>query len=97
MHAVDAAGCPLVVVLDGRQERDSPGWTAFALIDDRKETIKADREGHERRWAAWLYWGNLLQFLDAGSGEGGQLALTDLDAFDPSAARGGRRPAGRLL
>ncbi|MEV4380809.1 DEAD/DEAH box helicase [Streptosporangium sp. NPDC049644] len=95
MHAVDAAGCPLVVVLDGR---DGYRWTAFALIDDRKETIKADREGHERRWAAWLYWGNLLQFLDAGSGEGGQLALTDLDAFDPSllAVAGGEGTASTL-
>ncbi|MER5418210.1 DEAD/DEAH box helicase [Streptosporangium roseum] len=81
MRAVDAAGCPLAVVLD---PRDGYAWTAFALIDDRNETIKADRESHEKRWAGWLYWGNLLQFLDTGPGDGGQLALTDLDAFDPS-------------
>ena len=34
------------------------------MIDDRRATIVADEQAHERRWAAWLYWGNLIQFLD---------------------------------
>ncbi|SNS08385.1 protein of unknown function [Streptosporangium subroseum] len=81
IRAVDTAGCPLAVVLDPRA---GYAWTAFAMIDDTNKTITADEESHKRRWAAWLYWGNLLQFLDAGPGDGGQLTLTDLDAFDPS-------------
>ncbi|GGK65751.1 helicase [Planomonospora parontospora subsp. parontospora] len=77
----DLAGCPVTVVLDQRHEK--PAWSAFTVVDDRNETITADEETHRRRWAAWLYWGNLLQFLDAGSGDGGQFARTDLDLFDP--------------
>ncbi|MCT9934557.1 DEAD/DEAH box helicase [Planotetraspora sp. A-T 1434] len=84
----DASGCPLTIVLDQRSE---PVWSAFTVIDDRNETIRTDEETHKRRWAAWLYWGNLLQFLDFGSGDSGQLTLTRLDLFDPSqlAAAGG--------
>jgi hypothetical protein len=86
--AADAVGSPLTVVLDQRADL---AWSAFTLIDDRDETILADEETHRRRWAAWLYWGNLLQFLDAGAGDSGQFALTELDLFDPSqlAAAGG--------
>ncbi|WP_248965309.1 DEAD/DEAH box helicase [Sphaerisporangium perillae] len=87
--AADTVGCPLTVVLDQRADR---AWSAFTLIDDRIDTILADEETHRRRWAAWLYWGNLLQFLDAGAGDSGQFALTGLDEFDPSqlaAADGG--------
>ncbi|GAB2445551.1 DEAD/DEAH box helicase [Streptosporangium sandarakinum] len=80
-RAVDHSGCPVAVVADSR---GGLVVTAFAVIDDTDETIRADEEGHRRRWAAWLHWGNVLQFLDAGGGDGGQLALSDLDAFDPS-------------
>ncbi|WP_055482043.1 DEAD/DEAH box helicase [Sphaerimonospora mesophila] len=85
---VDLDGAPLTVVLDRRAE---PAWSAFTVVDDRAGTITGDEETHRRRWAAWLYWGNLLQFLDAGAGDGGQLALTGLDLFDPNllAAAGG--------
>ncbi|GAA0963007.1 DEAD/DEAH box helicase [Actinocorallia libanotica] len=77
----DAYGCPLVVVVD---QRSDISFSAFALIDDRAETVAADEPSHKQRWAAWLYWGNLLQFLGHGSGDGVQLALTRLDEFDPS-------------
>ncbi|MET9244941.1 DEAD/DEAH box helicase [Nonomuraea sp. NPDC003709] len=80
---------PLTIVFDQRSAE--PVWSAFIVIDDRNETINADEAGHRDRWAKWLYWGNLLQFLDAGRGDSGQLAFTDLDAFDPAqvAAAGG--------
>ncbi|MEU6034691.1 DEAD/DEAH box helicase [Actinomadura sp. NPDC047616] len=75
----DRAGCPLTVVLNARTST----WTAFTMIDDRARTVAGD-PGHKRRWKAWLYWGNLLQFLSFGAGDGGQLAFTDLDGFDPA-------------
>lgn len=86
--AADITGCPVTVVVDRRGE---PVWSAFTVADDRDAVIRADEETHRRRWAAWLYWGNLVQFLDAGGGDSGQLATSELDAFDPSllAAAGG--------
>jgi serine/threonine protein kinase len=45
-------------------------WSALAVIDDRLATIQADEQAHQRRWGAWLYWGNLLQFLGAAGGPG---------------------------
>ncbi|MEV5840005.1 hypothetical protein [Nocardia sp. NPDC052112] len=83
--AAIAAG-PLTIVLDQRSE---PAWSAFTVIDDRAETIEA--EAHKERWANWLYWGNLLQFLDFGGGDSAQLALSTLDEFDAGqlAAAGG--------
>ncbi|MFJ1894270.1 hypothetical protein [Streptomyces sp. NPDC088170] len=32
---------------------------------------------------AWLYWTNLLQFLNEGEGDGVQLATSQLPGFDP--------------
>ncbi|MES9539948.1 DEAD/DEAH box helicase [Actinomadura sp. NPDC000600] len=81
IRTADASGCPLVVVANGR----TGSWTGLAVIDDRAAVIDADEDAHRRRWRAWLYWGNLLQFLSHGAGDGAQLAYTDLDAFDPSA------------
>ena len=45
---------------------------------------RGGRGGTRRRWAAWLYWGNLIQFLADGGGDGDQLAWTELDAVDPA-------------
>jgi hypothetical protein len=90
----DASGCPLTVVIDQR-DPDPPAplgfWTALAVIDDRPATVAADEEAHRRRWAAWLYWGNLVQFLSGPRGDGAHLAYTGLDDFDPAtlAAAGG--------
>lgn len=84
---VCAAGS-LAIILD---QRSGPAWSGFAVIDDRTTTIGSDAETHRRRWAEWLYWGNLLQFLDAGLGDSAQLALSTLDEFavDQIAAAGG--------
>lgn len=81
VRARDDNDGPLTVVVDARTR----AWTAFTIVDDRLATIETNEQAHERRWQAWLYWGNLLQFLSYGEGDGGQLAYTELDGFDPSA------------
>ncbi|MFE0153215.1 DEAD/DEAH box helicase [Nonomuraea sp. NPDC059007] len=95
MRVEDGSDIPLVVIVD---QRAGYAWSALTLIDDRAETIAADEDGHKKRWAAWLYWGNLLQFLDFGPGDSGQLTVTALGAFDPSllSASGGRGIASTL-
>ncbi|RKS79692.1 uncharacterized protein DUF1998 [Actinomadura pelletieri DSM 43383] len=93
------AADPLTVILD-QSRMGAPEWSAFVVIDDRNDTIVADVDRHKRRWAAWLYWGNLLQFLDHGNGDGGQLALSEIDRFDPeslAAAGGGGRSTALSL
>ncbi|CAM3931583.1 DEAD/DEAH box helicase [Nocardiopsis rhodophaea] len=87
LRGADDDGCPVVVLLD-RQTRSVSGFT---VVDDRQATATADPEQHRRRWQAWLYWGNLLQFLAGEHSDGGQLALSDLEAFDAEviAAAGG--------
>jgi replicative superfamily II helicase len=90
----DASDCPLTVVIDQRGSDPSAPlgfWTALAVIDDRPAVVAADEEAHRRRWAAWLYWGNLVQFLSSQRGDGAHLAYTALDDFDPAtlAAAGG--------
>jgi replicative superfamily II helicase len=87
VRAVDASGCPVTVLVDARH-RDADTaplgvWSAFPVIDDRRTTIAGDAVAHERRWAAWLYWGNLVQFLTEIGGDGAQLAYSTLDEFDP--------------
>ncbi|MFV2211353.1 DEAD/DEAH box helicase [Actinomadura sp. LOL_016] len=87
--AVCAAG-PLTVILD-QTTAGAPQWSGFVVVDDRDATIRADTDAHKGRWQDWLYWGNLLQFLDYGPGDGAQLALSDIDGFDAAllAAAGG--------
>ena len=87
IRVTDASGLPLTVLLDSRR-RDAAAplgvWSALAVLDDRDAVIRADPGAHGRRWAAWLYWANLLQFLSFGDGDGAQLTWTGLAGFDPS-------------
>jgi hypothetical protein len=80
-RAADAQDCPLTMLIDSRT--GTRMWSALALIDDRPATVATD-DGHRRRWASWLYWGNLIQFLTAAGGDGAQLARSTLDGFDPA-------------
>ena len=85
-RVMDDNGCAVTVVLDpGARDEENPlgGWTALAVLDDRLATITADEKAHRRRWAAWLYWGNIIQFLSDGAGDGDQIAYTNLERFDP--------------
>jgi hypothetical protein len=85
-RATDDNDCAVTVILDpGARNEENPlgGWTALTVLDDRLPTISADEKAHRRRWAAWLYWGNILQFLSDGAGDGDQIARTNLELFDP--------------
>lgn len=93
MATRDAAACPLVIALDLRSGQTAAVWTALTLIDDSMgfATRRRDEgapEGpaaeavHRRRWQAWLYWTNLLQFLNEGAGDGVQLTTGQLPGFD---------------
>jgi hypothetical protein len=80
--ATDASGCRLVCAADGREK--PPVWTALVLLDD-TAAAHADEDAHKRRWQAWLYWSNLLQFLEHGGGDGVQLAVSVLEHFESDA------------
>ncbi|MBM7084585.1 DEAD/DEAH box helicase [Micromonospora humidisoli] len=80
-RARDNADCPVTLVIDGRG-KPLPTWTALTLVDDRPGAI-ADPV-HKERWAGWLTWGNVIQFLTNGGGDAGQLAVSALDAFEPA-------------
>ena len=65
------------------QERGEPARRvdradAFSTTGCRRS--KRTRTAHRRRWAAWLYWGNIVQFLSDGAGDGDQIAYTNLEA-----------------
>jgi len=82
VRAQDRRGCPVTVIIDQRRSgpaRPLGSWTGLVVIDDRPHAIRSSGAAHPRRWASWLYWGNLLQFLD----DGRQLAHSGLGEFDP--------------
>ena len=83
MATRDGSGCPLTIALDLRGGQAAAVWTALTVLDDDAQTVAADENAHRRRWQAWLYWSNLLQFLNDGEGDGVQLASSGLSAFDP--------------
>ncbi|MEU7382111.1 DEAD/DEAH box helicase [Streptomyces sp. NPDC042207] len=84
MATRDASGCPLTIALDLRRGQTGAIWTALTVLDDSADAVTADEAAHRRRWQAWLYWSNLLQFLDAGGGDGAQLTTGMLPGFDPA-------------
>ncbi|MEX2970928.1 DEAD/DEAH box helicase [Streptomyces sp. C184] len=83
MATQDGSGCPLTVALDLRKGQAGAVWTALTVLDDSPEALGRDENAHRRRWQAWLYWTNLLQFLNEGEGDGIQLAAGQLPGFDP--------------
>ncbi|MFI8993821.1 DEAD/DEAH box helicase [Streptomyces sp. NPDC053542] len=78
LAATDRSGCRLVLVADVRHR--PPVWTGLTVLDDGAQAI-ADEETHKRRWRAWLYWSNVLQFLEYGGGDSAQLTTTLLEGF----------------
>ncbi|MGY3059914.1 hypothetical protein ACVWZD_004159 [Streptomyces sp. TE3672] len=83
MATQDGSGCPLTVALDLRRGQAGAVWSALTVLDDSPEALGRDENAHHRRWQAWLYWTNLLQFLNEGEGDGVQLAASQLPGFDP--------------
>lgn len=78
LSATDRSDCRLVAIADGRAA--PPVWSAVVLLDDSDAAV-ADEQRHKRRWRAWLYWGNLLQFLEHGGGDSAQLTTSLLQVF----------------
>lgn len=83
MATKDSSGCPLTIALDLRKGQAGAAWTGLTVLDDSPQTISDDENAHRRRWQAWLYWSNLLQFLNEGDGDGVQLAASQVPGFDP--------------
>ncbi|WP_328637759.1 DEAD/DEAH box helicase [Streptomyces canus] len=88
LAAVDRSGCCVTAVADARHK--PPAWTAATVLDD-SPTAVANADAHRKRWRAWLYWSNLLQFLEHGGGDSAQLTASLLDGFsaDTFAVTGG--------
>ncbi|WP_435616021.1 DEAD/DEAH box helicase [Streptomyces coelicoflavus] len=82
MATKDGSGCPLTIVLDLRKGQSGAVWSAVTVLPDDAAAISADETAHRRRWQAWLYWTNLLQFLNEGEGDGVQLTTALLSGFD---------------
>ncbi|WP_062207660.1 DEAD/DEAH box helicase [Streptomyces sp. NBRC 109706] len=83
MATRDAGGCPLTIALDLRRGQAGAVWTALTVLDDSPGGVEGDGNAHRRRWQAWLYWTNVIQFLNEGEGDGVQLAASQLAGFDP--------------
>ncbi|MEU7580583.1 DEAD/DEAH box helicase [Streptomyces sp. NPDC041068] len=82
LAAVDQSGCRITAAVDGR--RKPPAWTAVTTLDDSAAAV-ADTDAHKKRWRAWLFWSNLLQFLEHGGGDSAQLTTSLLDGFSTDA------------
>lgn len=78
LSAVDASGCAVAAAADGRHR--PPVWTALTLLDDSDRAL-SDEDAHKRRWQSWLYWSNVLQFLERGGGDSVQLTTSLLEGF----------------
>ncbi|MEJ8656885.1 Zn-binding domain-containing protein [Streptomyces halotolerans] len=78
LAATDRSGCRLVLVADVRHR--PPTWTGLTLLDDSAQALTEEKT-HRRRWQAWLYWSNVLQFLEHGGGDSAQLTTTLLHGF----------------
>ncbi len=59
-RSVTPGELPLVLLLDA-SDLNAEAWTVLAVLDDSPEVL--DTEAHRARWADWLPWSNLLQFL----------------------------------
>jgi hypothetical protein len=81
VRAVDTGNCRLTILID--QRGDQPVWSALAVVDDRPAAVEV-YEYQAQPWLSWLWWGNIIQFVNAGGGDGAQLAWSSLAGFDPA-------------
>ncbi|MET8634387.1 DEAD/DEAH box helicase [Streptomyces sp. NPDC004680] len=68
------------------QRPDMRAWSALTVLDDRPDAIVDD--DHKNRWADWLHWSNLLQFLQPAASDElprsfHQVATSTSDQVDP--------------
>jgi hypothetical protein len=95
VRVTDASGCPLVLAVDMTPGPLDAAWTGLVILDDSTDAVTKDPAAHQRRWQAWLYWGNLLQFLREGEGDARQLARGELPLFDAAQLSVAAGSAGR--
>ncbi len=64
--ATTDAGLVFFAKLDvsGQGGANSEFWDVSAVLDDSEAAV--NEASHRSRWREWLWWGNLLQFLDGG-------------------------------
>ena len=99
-RALTPGQLPLALFLDAA-DADAERWTAMAVLDDSPGAVSST--DHRARWADWLPWSNLLQFLGppeseragviAGSSQHDALDWNDLWLRQRTAAADGRAPA----
>ena len=99
-RALTPGQLPIALVLDGA-DPNAERWTAMAVLDDSPAVMGT--EAHRARWADWLPWANLLQFLGvpeaeragviAGSSQADELAWDDLWIRHRASARAVVPPA----
>ncbi|WP_190814316.1 DEAD/DEAH box helicase [Saccharopolyspora pogona] len=81
LRCTDSYGVDLLFVVDERGTVEESRWAALVVHDD-SNTALADTR-HRRRWRAWLYWSNLVQFLAYSGGDGAQIAASRAHEFAP--------------
>lgn len=82
LRGTDTHGADILFVVDEKDGTyDASRWAALAIHDDSDAALDDPR--HRLRWRAWLYWSNLIQFLDFAGGDGIQLASSGIAMFAP--------------
>ncbi|MEV6965270.1 DEAD/DEAH box helicase [Hamadaea sp. NPDC051192] len=85
LEAATPSGCRIVGFRDNRARAggkpDPMAWSVFACLDDRPQAV--DEVEHRARWAEWLAWSNVLQFLSGPSRHFEQAARSSAALIDP--------------
>ncbi|MBS1837096.1 MAG: DUF1998 domain-containing protein, partial [Actinobacteria bacterium] len=83
VRALTPEQLPIVAVLD-LADPDQERWTVLSVLDDSPSAVSAPE--HRGRWADWLAWSNLLQFLggpeDPRAGISSAISLHDSSDWD---------------
>ncbi|MGP3935329.1 DEAD/DEAH box helicase [Nonomuraea sp. KM88] len=84
LEATTPTGCRIIGFRDDRPgssgRKDPRAWSVFTCLDDRPKAL-SDHD-HRARWAEWLAWSNLLQFLTGPRRYFEQTALSQTEMLD---------------
>lgn len=80
-RCTDTTGLVLRYAVDGSagEAADDLRWSVIAVLDDADSVLDTDE--HKLRWRSWLYWSNLIQFLEFTDGSGVALATSQAAGF----------------